>query len=144
MGCVEDLGRLSKRVGRAEDQRGQDIPILSIASRNVVVVRLEVTANESTTSASLSSIYAHVKTSHPPSFSPRLNGNLTPTAPLFPMPPQNKPNVALSGLPSLPAVVASRAKTQSALPPCETRETRLYFSDALVWESDFAWEDRRD
>lgn len=65
----------------------------------------------------------HVKISHPPSF-PLLTGNLIPTAPLFPIPPQNRPNVAFNGFPNLPPNVASRANNQSAFPPCETRETR--------------------
>lgn len=86
----------------------------------------------------------HVSVSQPPSFSPRRMGSLIPTAALFDMPRCQRPRVELNGLPSRPAVVASRAKIQRALPPWDTREIMLYFSTVLLGDIDVACEESSD
>ena len=62
-------------------------------------------------------ITTYVRVSQPPSFSPRLTGSRIPTAPLLPIPNQNNPNVDVRGLPDLPFIVRSLAKTHNAFPP---------------------------
>lgn len=86
--------------------------------------------------------WSYVRFSHPPIL-PLLTGSLTPTAPLFPMPPQYNPKVAVDGFPILPSMVVSREKIQSAFPTWATLATKEYLSCVLLGDKELAWADKR-